>query len=299
MPRDGRCPRVRRSSSRALVAREARNTAFARPGLGDALALALATACGVQAVQAVFFVAVAPVPPAFFLSHFVVVAAVQLLLAAALFGRANQRAWAAAVFLLPVAHAAGALGESLLGGVSIPLALGLAAVATGAWAKRGPGAGAPWIAGVLGAALAAEIARFHRSAYRGAETEATALLLLAGVSAAAGLAFAASAALPLAVRVPGRGASAALGLVGALAALPALWPRPPAPGPPAGGAPIADSAPIVLVVLDTVSAFHLSLYGYARETMPRLARFARDEALVAPRAVANSSWTLPSHGSRG
>lgn len=38
----------------------------------------------------------------------------------------------------------------------------------------------------------------------------------------------------------------------------------------------ADDAPIVvLYLIDTVSAKHLSLYGYARETMPRLTQFAQ------------------------
>ena len=45
---------------------------------------------------------------------------------------------------------------------------------------------------------------------------------------------------------------------------------------------------IVLIVLDTVRADHLDLYGYERETMPRLTEWS-NRALVANRAVAPSS----------
>ncbi len=66
-----------------------------------------------------------------------------------------------------------------------------------------------------------------------------------------------------------------------LAALPA--PRPGAPN-------------VMLVVLDTVSADHLSLYGYHRETSPNLARLAR-RGVVFEQARAAAPWTLPSHAS--
>jgi arylsulfatase A-like enzyme len=56
-------------------------------------------------------------------------------------------------------------------------------------------------------------------------------------------------------------------------------------------------APNVLVlVMDTVRADHISGYGYARPTSPRLDRFARQGA-VFENAIATSSWTLPSHAS--
>ncbi len=51
--------------------------------------------------------------------------------------------------------------------------------------------------------------------------------------------------------------------------------------------------PIVLVVIDTLSARHLSLQGYPLPTSPRLERFARD-AIVFERCLANAPWTLPS-----
>jgi hypothetical protein len=61
--------------------------------------------------------------------------------------------------------------------------------------------------------------------------------------------------------------------------------------------PLSEDAPnILLVVLDTVRAQNLSLYGYERETTPALKRFAA-EGTTFDRAIAPSSWTLPSHAS--
>lgn len=55
---------------------------------------------------------------------------------------------------------------------------------------------------------------------------------------------------------------------------------------------------VLVIVLDTVRADHLSLYGYGRETTPALAALAeRRGAVVFPRAFANGTWTVPSHAS--
>lgn len=54
---------------------------------------------------------------------------------------------------------------------------------------------------------------------------------------------------------------------------------------------------IVLVVLDTVRADHLDLFGYRRETMPNLRRFAREQCQVTMPMFATAPWTAPSHGS--
>jgi choline-sulfatase len=53
---------------------------------------------------------------------------------------------------------------------------------------------------------------------------------------------------------------------------------------------------VVLVVLDTVRADHLTPYGYPKETTPRLARFAQ-EGLLFEQARSAAPWTLPSHAS--
>jgi arylsulfatase A-like enzyme len=86
---------------------------------------------------------------------------------------------------------------------------------------------------------------------------------------------------------------AVVGLAGAFAYAPvraerqALAALPPAP----------VAAPnIVLIVLDTVRAKSLSLYGYGRPTSPNLDRFA-SRGLVFTQAFSTSPWTLPSHGS--
>ncbi len=53
---------------------------------------------------------------------------------------------------------------------------------------------------------------------------------------------------------------------------------------------------ILLIVLDTVRADRLSLYGYGRETTPNLALLA-DQGVRFDRARATAPWTLPSHAS--
>ncbi len=59
----------------------------------------------------------------------------------------------------------------------------------------------------------------------------------------------------------------------------------------------APGAPnVLLIVLDTVRADHLSLYGYDRDTAPNLARLA-EEGVRFDRARSAAPWTLPSHAS--
>lgn len=75
-------------------------------------------------------------------------------------------------------------------------------------------------------------------------------------------------------------------------------PRPlPGDVPRAAGADASRGrANLILIVLDTVRADHLSLYGYQRDTSPHLQRFARD-ATVFTRAIAAADMTLASHAS--
>jgi arylsulfatase A-like enzyme len=62
------------------------------------------------------------------------------------------------------------------------------------------------------------------------------------------------------------------------------------------GLPDAGDRPnIILIILDTVRAASLSLYGYERPTTPQLEQFAA-AGVVFDQAVSPSSWTLPSHG---
>ena len=64
------------------------------------------------------------------------------------------------------------------------------------------------------------------------------------------------------------------------------WPPPPPAGTPN----------VLLIVLDTVRAQDLSLYGYPRRTTPRLEELAATGVRF-DRAVSTCSWTLPSHAS--
>jgi len=61
--------------------------------------------------------------------------------------------------------------------------------------------------------------------------------------------------------------------------------------------PASPEAPnVLLIVLDTVRAQSLSLYGYARPTTPELERWAK-RGVMFERAVSTAPWTLPSHAS--
>lgn len=53
---------------------------------------------------------------------------------------------------------------------------------------------------------------------------------------------------------------------------------------------------VVLIVVDTLRADHLSVYGYERNTSPGLERWA-ERGMVFDQAFATSSWTLPTFGS--
>lgn len=53
---------------------------------------------------------------------------------------------------------------------------------------------------------------------------------------------------------------------------------------------------LLLIILDTVRAANLSLYGYERETSPALARRAAG-GVTFDRAISPAPWTLPSHAS--
>lgn len=68
------------------------------------------------------------------------------------------------------------------------------------------------------------------------------------------------------------------------------------PGTPSLRPDLEQRPNVLLVTLDTTRADRLGLYGYSRDTSPNLDRLA-EESVVYTRAVATSSWTLPSHAS--
>jgi len=57
-----------------------------------------------------------------------------------------------------------------------------------------------------------------------------------------------------------------------------------------------DSPNVLVIVIDTLRADHLSSYGYPRLTSPEIDRLAKHGALF-ENAIAPSSWSLPSHAS--
>ena len=96
-------------------------------------------------------------------------------------------------------------------------------------------------------------------------------------------------------------AASALAALATLAAVSRVGPDAPRQaGEAAAPAATAAAGPgrpnVLLVVLDTVRADHLSLYGYPRETTPQLERFAGSATLYA-RAIAPSNMTLATHAS--
>lgn len=53
---------------------------------------------------------------------------------------------------------------------------------------------------------------------------------------------------------------------------------------------------VLLIIVDTLRADHLSCYGYSKNTSPNIDRLSR-EGVLFENAIAPSSWTLPSHAS--
>ncbi len=61
--------------------------------------------------------------------------------------------------------------------------------------------------------------------------------------------------------------------------------------------PVDGSKPnILLIVVDTLRADHLSAYGYSRDTSPNLSHIA-EQGVMFDNAIASASWTVPSHAS--
>src|SRR5262249_11531360 len=60
--------------------------------------------------------------------------------------------------------------------------------------------------------------------------------------------------------------------------------------------PASGSRNVLVVLVDTLRADHLSTYGYSRPTSPNLTGIAK-EGMLFENAISPSSWTLPSHAS--
>ena len=60
--------------------------------------------------------------------------------------------------------------------------------------------------------------------------------------------------------------------------------------------PSGEKTNVIVIVMDTTRVDRLGCYGYSRPTSPNVDELAKD-SLVYDRAIAPSSWTLPSHAS--
>ena len=54
---------------------------------------------------------------------------------------------------------------------------------------------------------------------------------------------------------------------------------------------------VILIMVDTLAAKHLKVYGYARDTMPRTEAFFKEHGTIFVHAYSQTSWTLPSFNS--
>jgi len=240
----------------------------------------------------------APLHPGLFASHLCLSLAAYGALAALCAGRWSDRVWAASAFLLPVAGAALPLAQHAFGLRGIAGLTGLVALVLFAWARLPRVPGAPLVATAVGGLLSNELGRVRQGVMGGqlvdgGDALVLALWLVGGIAVGT-----LSGRLPARLRVPpaawsGALAAAAVG-VGALISL--------ADGRSSSVEVPATSGwgrrpPVVLVVLDTVRADHVPLYGYPRNTMPAFTEFGRRDGVVVRRAYANGAWSLPSHAS--
>ncbi|HEV7732826.1 MAG TPA: sulfatase [Candidatus Binatia bacterium] len=99
-------------------------------------------------------------------------------------------------------------------------------------------------------------------------------------------------------RVPRAAVVTAVLLVVAGVVLPEVWAGRGADPAPAvtRGTPPPNAPDVVVVVLDTVRADHVSAYGYERPTTPNFDALAAD-GLLFLEAISPATWSLPSHAS--
>ena len=154
-----------------------------------------------------------------------------------------------------------------------------------------------WVSGLpllyLGAALAFAIRTDRVQAMTSAMIATAALWCVLAATIAA-----------VAARIAGRFRSAAPVAILVAAAVAVAWGRgsdPPSyetdAARPAGRPSAPKDAPnVLLIVLDTVRADHLDLYGYSRPTFALTGKYLR-EGLVFDRATSSGTYSLPSHGS--
>lgn len=231
-----------------------------------------------------------------YISHWVFVLLFHVAVATLFAHVSNNRLWSALVFWVPVTSVAAREFDRLFGTWGA-VACAAGAVVLGAlWTGFIPRRGAPFVSAAAGAMFGAVLPYMHEQAYTSRLESETVLALAALLFGVAALA-AVFAGRPNGRLVPSmRWSVRRIAGFSCVALLPMLFTDSlKIPSPPTTEA--ASGPTTVLIVLDTVRADHLELYGYERETMPALTRFARESAVVAERAISNAPSSLPSHAS--
>jgi arylsulfatase A-like enzyme len=270
-----------------------------RRGIGRCLLTALAAASLISGLDALLALRGGiPLSPTV-LGWLALTIAVPQVLAALLLGRLiEDRAWTAAVLLFPIAFAARLSGGGFaIATVALCLLMAIGAALRWVWARRG--SPAPLVGALAGDAAATGLLLFqdHARGNHGAEA-LPAALLVAGFAAGIWLVERAGRSRPFATLAPGFTAALLFSGVGLTGLAAILNPRAPLESAAAPSRPcVSGRAPIVLIVLDTVRADQLELYGHAGVTMPRLTRFARRYGITVERATSHSASSLPAHAS--
>ncbi len=272
----------------------------ARHRAGD-LAVAAATTGSAQLIHALYYWNAGGFgEPSFAAEHLALIAGINAGLALLLGGRAGDRPWAAAAFLLPIAGALlyGRLASRLPDAAGVLCVLVFVTVSARFLVNR-LDEGRPFLLGTLGAIVGSELLGFRVDAFRGTATDPAALVRPVAVCGASLMLALLAHRLPRHFGRPGPMASLALIQIAIMASFLSdpLGFATATYRPQGADARQSPAAPIVLVVLDTVRADHLALYGYSRDTMPRLDRFSRSHCVWAKRAVANAPASLETHAS--
>jgi arylsulfatase A-like enzyme len=237
--------------------------------------------------------------PKLFLFHWMVVCVFHVAAALLLAGRFKNRLWSAVLFLFPLAIVGASEAQGIWSDWG-PLAALLGAISLGVAAvglRRG--AASPFWSALAGSAAASAIPYIHLAGYT-QQIQRSWLLIAAVATLLIAAAVALFADRKASSDVPALGFSAKRFALFAAVGLAAFGFTPSVERMPAG-APEAkggESRPsVVLIVLDTLRADHLELYGYERNTMPELTRFARTHGVIAQQAIANGPSSLPTHAS--
>ncbi len=232
----------------------------------------------------------APAGLSFLVALLLVVLAWQLPAAILLGGRREERPLALTFLAVPVLLAAAQATGRVTWGPPAVAVLAIGAVVGGVLLVRRPGA--PLACAVAGSVLGFTFQAALSGGGRAASSGRLVGLLALGMAAAFALA--------VAVLQPRggllrRAAHPAAALVYLAVSL-TLLTRSKEPEKP-GRAFAKGPPPVVLVVLDSVRADHLKSYGYTRDTMPSLERFAGRHLVRFERSIASAASSLPSHGS--